>query len=138
MGSEYLIMEEFVLYVQSGLVHADFVTTVSPTYAKEVLTPDMGEGLHTTLRGMTKKFFGVVNGIDEKTWDPATDPHLEHHYSVGDMSGKQVLKNNLRRQLGLSMEGDDANRPLVSSPRSQPLVYISGIIMLPALHQTVH
>ena len=101
--------------MQSGLLLSDFVTTVSPTYAKEVLTAEMGEGLHTTLRGMTKKFFGVVNGIDEKTWNPATDPHLEHHYSVGDMEGKLMIKNNLKKRLGLAMEGIDANRPLVSS-----------------------
>ncbi|KAG0611259.1 hypothetical protein M758_7G127100 [Ceratodon purpureus] len=99
--------------LKSGLLHADFVTTVSPTYAKEVLTPDMGEGLHTTLRGLKKKFYGVVNGIDDKTWNPATDPHLEHHFSVGDMEGKKVLKDNLRRRLGLSTEGADANKPLV-------------------------
>lgn len=76
-----------------------------------------GEGLHLTLRGMTKKFYGVVNGIDDKVWNPATDPHLEHHYNADDMMGKEVLKNTLRSRLSMSTEGIDAKRPLVSSRR---------------------
>lgn len=99
--------------LKSGLLHSDFVTTVSPTYAKEVLTPEGGEGLHLTLRGMTKKFYDVVNGIDDKVWNPATDPHLEHHYNADDMMGKEVLKNTLRSRLSMSTEGIDAKRPLV-------------------------
>ena len=112
LGDECLTIGIF-LNMQSGLLHSDFVTTVSPTYAKEVLTPDMGEGLHTTLRRMTKKFFGVVNGIDDQTWNPATDPHLEHHFSKGDLEGKRIIKDKLRQRLGLSIEGADANKPLV-------------------------
>ncbi|XP_024384226.1 probable starch synthase 4, chloroplastic/amyloplastic [Physcomitrium patens] len=99
--------------LKGGLVHSDFVTTVSPTYAKEVLTPEGGEGLHTTLRAMTKKFYGVVNGIDDTVWNPATDPHLEEHFSMDDLKGKEVLKNKLRLRLGLANLGIDAKRPLV-------------------------
>lgn len=73
-----------------------------------------GEGLHTTLRSLTKKFHGIVNGIDDKVWNPATDPHLEYHYSPENLENKKVIKNNLKRRLGLSMEGIDAERPLVS------------------------
>jgi ADP-glucose type glycogen/starch synthase len=99
--------------LKGGLVHADFITTVSPTYAKEVLTPEGGEGLHTTLRTLTKKFHGIVNGIDVKLWDPATDCHLEYHYNSENKENKKVIKNNLKRRLGLSMEGSDAEKPLV-------------------------
>jgi hypothetical protein len=67
-----------------------------------------GEGLHTTLRSLTNKFHGVV-------WNPATDPHLEFHYSSDNVKNKAVIKTNLRRRLGLSCEGEDAKRPLVSS-----------------------
>lgn len=88
---------------------------MSPTYAKEVLTPEGGEGLHTTLRKLTKKFYGIVNGIDDKVWNPATDPHLEHHFSKKDIKGKELLKNSLRQSLGMATEGSNAKRPLVSS-----------------------
>jgi ADP-glucose type glycogen/starch synthase len=98
--------------LKSGLLHSDFVTTVSPTYAKEVLTPEKGEGLHTTLRSLTNKFHGVVNGIDDKVWNPATDFYLELHFSSDNLKNKAVLKNNLRRRLGMSFEGEDAKRPL--------------------------
>jgi len=73
-----------------------------------------GEGLHTTLRKLIKKFYGVVNGIDDTEWNPATDPHLKHHFSKENLKGKKLLKNDLRLRLGLSTEGVDAARPLVS------------------------
>jgi len=63
---------------------------------------------------LTKKFHGIVNGIDDKVWNPATDPHLEHHYSPDNFENKRVIKCNLKRRLGLSMEGSDAEKPLVS------------------------
>lgn len=68
--------------------------------------------MHTTLRGLTKKFHGIVNGIDDKVWNPATDPHLDFHYDSTNMENKKVIKYNLKRQLGLSMEGSDADKPL--------------------------
>lgn len=73
--------------------------------------------MHTTLRAMTKKFYGVVNGIDDTVWNPATDPHLEEHFSMDDLKGKEVLKNKLRLRLGLANLGIDAKRPLVCSSR---------------------
>lgn len=114
--------------LKGGLMHSDFVTTVSPTYAKEVLTPEGGEGLHTTLRAMTKKFYGVMNGIDDKVWNPATDPHLMHHFSKDNVEGKKVLKDTLRLSLGMATEGVDANRPLVCCVSR--LVYQKGVHLL--------
>lgn len=73
-----------------------------------------GEGLHTTLRTLTKKFHGIVNGIDDTLWNPATDCHLEYHYNSDNTENKKVIKENLKRCLGLSMEGSDAEKPLVS------------------------
>lgn len=70
--------------------------------------------MHTTLRTLTKKFHGIVNGIDDKVWNPATDPYLEYHYSSDNLENKKVIKHNLKRRLGLSVEGNDADKPLVS------------------------
>ena len=67
------------------------------------------------MRSLTNKFHGVVNGIDDKVYNPATDPHLEFYYSPDNVKNKAVIKTNLRRHLGMSCEGEDARRPLVSS-----------------------
>lgn len=107
------ILADKINVLKSGLLHSDFITTVSPTHAREVLTPEGGEGLHTTLRSLTKKFYGIVNGIDDKVWDPATDSHLEHHFTADDLKGKELLKNKLRLRLGMAIQGIDARRPLV-------------------------
>lgn len=96
--------------LKSGLLYADFITTVSPTYAREVLTPEEGQGLHTTLKKVEHKFYGIVNGIDDKVWNPATDPHLKHNFSKEDFKGKKLVKNDLRRQLHMAI---DPTRPLV-------------------------
>lgn len=100
--------------LKGGLLFSDFVTTVSPTYAKEVVTQEGGAGLHTTINSVSKKFHGIVNGIDEKVWNPATDPHLEFHFSEDNLTNKQLIKNKLRQRLGLQIqENGEAERPLV-------------------------
>ena len=74
-----------------------------------------GAGLHTTINSVSKKFHGIVNGIDEKVWNPATDPHLEFHFSEDNLRNKQLIKNKLRQRLGLQIqENGEAERPLVS------------------------
>lgn len=99
--------------LKGGVVFSNVVTTVSPTYAQEVLRPEGGKGLHGTLGVHSKKFFGVLNGIDQEVWDPATDTLIDCQYSAHDIDGKFVNKQRLRERLGLASEGEDERRPLV-------------------------
>ncbi|CAN6689544.1 unnamed protein product [Malus baccata var. baccata] len=97
--------------VKGAVVFSNMVTTVSPTYAQEVLTAEGGHGLHSTLNFHSKKFNGVLNGIDADAWNPATDAYLKVQYSANDRQGKAENKEALRRTLGLSSA--DVKRPLV-------------------------
>jgi starch synthase len=71
-----------------GLRDADRVSTVSPTYAAEICTPELGMGLDGVLLARGEPVVGIMNGVDYAAWDPATDRHLPHHYSAADLSGK--------------------------------------------------
>jgi starch synthase len=82
-------------FLATGILHANAITTVSPTYAREIQTPAHGVGLDALLRGRRDVLFGILNGIDEAEWDPATDKHLSHHYSPADLSGKERCKAEL-------------------------------------------
>ncbi|KAK2985771.1 hypothetical protein RJ640_025779 [Escallonia rubra] len=96
--------------VKGAIVFSNIVTTVSPTYAQEVRTAQGGQGLHATLNLHTKKFVGVLNGIDTDVWNPATDSYLKVQYSANDLQGKLENKEALRKHLGLSSA--DVKRPL--------------------------
>ena len=91
--------------LQGGLVHATMVSTVSPRYASEIQTRDGGEGMDGLLRARGD-VVGILNGIDEDVWNPATDKHLAAHYSVKDMSGKARCKAALQREMGLPERPD--------------------------------
>lgn len=69
--------------------------------------------MQSTLGEHLKKFFGVLNGIDEEVWNPATDILVDYQYSADDIDGKYVNKQKLRKRLGLASQGDDEKRPLV-------------------------
>ncbi|KAI4295402.1 hypothetical protein L6164_035451 [Bauhinia variegata] len=97
--------------VKGAVVFSNIVTTVSPTYAQEVRTPEGGHGLHSTLSVHSKKFIGILNGIDTDAWNPATDPFLKVQYSAKDLEGKTENKEATRRKLGLSSA--DIRRPMV-------------------------
>lgn len=97
--------------VKGAIVFSNIVTTVSPTYAQEVRTAEGGQGLHSTLNSHSKKFVGILNGIDTDAWNPATDSCLKVQYSVNDLQGKGENKEALRRHLRLSSA--DVSRPLV-------------------------
>ncbi|MCS6319574.1 MAG: glycogen synthase [Nitrospira sp.] len=90
--------------LKGGLVFADLLTTVSPTYSQEIQTPDYGCGLEGVLNGRKHVLHGIVNGIDAELWNPAKDPHLPTHYSLSDMSGKARCKKGLQRELKLRTE----------------------------------
>jgi len=98
-------------FLKAGLKFADRVTTVSPTYAREILSPEFGFGLEGVLKDRGEDFRGILNGIDDETWNPATDPCLAQNYRPGDISGKQVCKRMLQRELGLDCAPD--HTPLI-------------------------
>ncbi|SAL57723.1 glycogen synthase [Caballeronia choica] len=87
--------------MKAGIVHADSVTTVSETYAREILTPRFGQLMEGVLQSCADKLSGVINGIDGKTWNPATDPLIARNYSFDDMRGKHACKRALQQMSGL-------------------------------------
>ncbi len=93
-------------FLKAGLQFADAITTVSPSYAREIQTDEEGMGLAGLLRLHSDKLTGVLNGIDTTTWDPAADPHLPFHYSARNLDGKAANKADLQRQLGLAVRQD--------------------------------
>ncbi|WP_338215827.1 glycogen synthase GlgA [Companilactobacillus muriivasis] len=90
-----------VNFMKGGITFADAVTTVSPSYAKEIQTPNFGEHLDGILRDNSYKLHGIVNGIDMKIYDPATDTNIPEHFSVKDMKGKVLDKKALQKTVGL-------------------------------------
>ena len=99
-----------VNFMKSGLYYADRVTTVSPTYAEEICTPEFGCGLDGVLRERENILTGILNGVDYDAWNPATDAVIAERYSVDDPSGKAACKITLLRLFGLA---EDLERPLV-------------------------
>lgn len=96
--------------LKGGIVFSDYTTTVSPNYAHEVLTPEGGKGLQLALKENSRKFSGILNGLDVEYWDPANDPHIYFPYSVKELSGKVANGVSLRDELGLEQTKD---KPLV-------------------------
>ncbi len=90
--------------LKGGLVFADLLTTVSPTYSEEIQTPEYGCGLEGVISGRKNVLYGIVNGIDVEIWNPAKDPHLPTQYSLSDMSGKARCKKDLQRELKLRVD----------------------------------
>ena len=97
-------------YMLGALNYTDRITTVSPTYAAEIQTPEYGEHLDGVLRRRNNILRGILNGIDTVDWDPATDYQLTENYHVGDMEGKAACKAALQQELGLEVRAD---RPLM-------------------------
>ena len=97
-------------YMLGALRYADAITTVSPTYANEIQTPEFGEGLDGVLRERSYALQGILNGIDVAGFDPATDRRIAANYTVDDRSGKAVCKAKLQEELGLEVRDD---RPLM-------------------------
>ena len=97
-------------YMLGALRYADAITTVSPTYANEIQTPEFGEGLDGVLRDRSYALQGILNGIDVAGFDPATDKRIAANYTVDDRGGKAVCKAKLQEELGLEVRDD---RPLM-------------------------
>ena len=98
----------------SAIVLADKITTVSPGYAEEIKTAYYGHGLDEVLSGVSYKFCGIVNGIDQDIFDPHTDPCLFHRYNVKTMAGKKIGKRKLQEALGLERDADAAMLSMVT------------------------
>jgi starch synthase len=109
-------------FLKTGILHANAITTVSPTYAREIQTPERGVGLDALLRSRSEVLFGILNGIDETEWDSTTDKHLPHRYSAEDLSGKARCKTDLLAALRLRGQADMPLVGLVSR-----LVWQKGI-----------
>lgn len=87
--------------LKGGIIFSDAISTVSPTYAKEILTAEYGCGLEGVLANRADEITGITNGIDVAVWNPESDPYLPAQYTVADLSGKQICKRVLQQELGL-------------------------------------
>lgn len=100
--------------LKAGIVYADVVTTVSPTYAKEICTPEFGYGLDGLLRAHQGKLHGILNGIDTQVWNPASDAHLPAHYTAGRINpGKARNKRALLQRFLGPIEDIQLNIPVL-------------------------
>jgi len=106
-------------FMKAGLKFARRITTVSPTYAREIATHEFGFGLDGVVRGRGADVSGVLNGVDRTVWDPATDSGLAQRYSAREPAGKARCKAALQRELGLQVQGDEMLFGVVSRLTSQ-------------------
>jgi starch synthase len=105
-----------VSYIKSGISFADALNTVSPSYAREIQTPELGFGLDGVLRGRAAVLSGILNGVDYREWSPEADPLIPARYSAQDLSGKAVCKEHLLREFGLpgeALPNEASGRPLI-------------------------
>jgi len=105
--------------LKAGLVFADVITTVSPTYAREICTPEYGFGLDGVLQQRAEDMVGILNGADYKVWNPAVDPFLAQNFSPEDLSGKQTCKADLQEIFGLPQKPDVPLLAMVSRLAAQ-------------------
>src|SRR5262249_27096093 len=92
-----------VSFLKSGIIWSDAITTVSPTYAREIQTPEFGFAFDGLLRSRAYKLTGILNGVDYIEWNPEADPYLPAHYSTSDMAGKRECKRVLLELMGLPL-----------------------------------
>lgn len=97
-------------FLKAGIFYADGLSTVSPTYAKEIQTEAYGFGMQGLLKSRGAEIHGILNGLDTDEWNPATDPHLTEHYDAENLAGKQAVKSALQTKLGLKVA---PNTPLL-------------------------
>ena len=97
-------------FIKGGLAYADKITAVSPHYAEEILQPEFGYGLNELLKHRENDLFGILNGIDDKTWNPGTDQHLIQKYNRRSLQNKTPNKTSLQKEVSLKV---DASLPLI-------------------------
>jgi starch synthase len=101
-------------FLKAGLVHSDYLTTVSPTYARETQEARFGAGLEGVLFARRQRYTGILNGIDTEIWDPASDPYVPVHFDAEHLAGKAACKRALLGHFGLSVGDDALARPIVA------------------------
>jgi starch synthase len=99
----YLELESYdtINLLKGGIYHSTCLTTVSPTYAREIQTPAFGEGLEGVIHDRADSIFGILNGIDETVWNPGKDPNIPAHFSATNLAGKEICKAELQKEAGL-------------------------------------
>ena len=102
-----------ISYLKGGVNFSERITTVSPTYAREILTPELGFGFDGVLRRRAEVLSGILNGIDIERWNPAADPFLPAPFSADDLSGKAVAKQALLEAMKLPVTDHTRKRPLI-------------------------
>jgi starch synthase len=114
-----------ISFMKAGIVYADKVTTVSPTYSNEILTESYGERMDAVLRYRRGDLWGIVNGIDTTEWNPKTDKRLAKNFDVRSwVSGKKANKNALQKELGLEERDDVCMLGIVSRLTNQKGIYM--------------
>ena len=118
-------------FMKAGIMTADMVNAVSPTYANEILSPEYGFTLDPALQHVKdrNKLRGILNGIDVDEWNPATDPNLPAHYSADDMPGKAKCKEALQREFGLEQNPNVPIFGIVSRLASQKGIDVFGDVI---------
>ena len=119
-------------FLKAGIFYADGLSTVSPTYAKEIQTEAYGFGMQGLLKARGAEIKGILNGLDTHEWNPANDPHLSEHYDANNLAGKQAVKAALQTKLGLKLE---AKIPLLGVVSR--LTHQKGLDMLLASAETL-
>jgi starch synthase len=121
-----------ISFLKAGIRYADRFNTVSPSYARDILTPEFGCGLHGLINERAGDLSGILNGIDCAVWNPATDPHLPARFDAHAMAGKHNCKAELQRELGLDLAPDT---PLIvwASRLTHQKMADAALEMLPVL-----
>ncbi len=126
-------LNQVVSMMARGIIFADVITTVSPSYAEEILTPEFGEGLDPLLRDRQERLFGVIVGLDAEAWDPATDPALPCHFDADDLSARGQCKARLQEEVGLQQDAKTALIGLTARLSDQKGLDILTAVLEPML-----
>jgi starch synthase len=113
LGMDALEFYGRISFLKAGINYSTCLTTVSPRYAQEIQTPELGFGFDGILRRRSADLVGILNGIDTVQWDPMRDPHVPEPFSAADLSGKRRAKAEVLGQYGLPTDGETLRRPLV-------------------------
>lgn len=116
-------------FMARGIYHATMINTVSPTYAREITTPEGGAGLHDLLRFRHYDLHGILNGLDEDVWDPGTDPHLAEHFDTETLDRRRANKRALQARAGLPQREDVPLVAMVSRLDRQKGLDITGHVV---------
>ena len=104
---------ESISLLKVGVIYSDAIVTISPTYAKEIQTPQYGAGIDELMRKMSHKIYGILNGVDYENWDPEKDIFIKKRYSKKDLDKKRICKEDLISEIGISKE-DAIDRPIIA------------------------